>query len=260
MSKFLTDTPYRSDIFTIKHYGEYIEKIIYVKTMREAGWEDLREHKVKGTVNNKKLSNNLARAKATVREYALCNQWDWWCTFTLNKEKYPNRADLDKYAKDFMEFVHNYNRRTPDEYKVKYLLVPEQHADGSWHMHGFIKGINPKDLVKNENGYLEWKQYRKKFGFISMDKIKDADRASSYILKYMTKDTEKNVTEINKHMYYCSKGLERAVEVYRGEGTFHGTWDWEHPEGYCKVKTIDLRKDNIHDFIEVYDNDNVSGF
>ena len=259
MSKLFTDSPYQHDIFTIKHYGEHIEKIAYIKTMREAGWEDERETKAKGSVNDDKLSNNLARAKTLVKEYALCNPWDYWCTFTISPDKF-NRYNLNEFYKHFAEFIHGYNKRQPEAYKVKYLLVPEQHKDGAWHMHGFIKGINPKDLLKNENGYMTWKQYNRKFGFISMDVIKDMDKASSYILKYMTKDTDKNVTEINKHVYYCSKGLQRAVEIFRGRAEFHGNWDWEHPDGYCKIKTIDLRKDNIHDYIEVYDNDYAASF
>lgn len=259
-NSFTTDSPYKNDIFTVKQYGEHTVRIAYVQTMREAGWEDLRVHKPKGSVNDEKLTNNLARAKATVREYALCNDWDWWCTFTISKENYPNRADLDKFAKDFAEHIHNYNRKAGDEDKVKYLLVPEQHKDGSWHMHGFIKGIKPKDIVKNENGYFEWKQYRKKFGFMTMSDIKDKDRAASYILKYMTKNTDKNVNELNKHLYYCSKGLEKATELYRGSAEYYGNWDWEHPEGYCKIKTLDVRKDDIHDYIEVLGNDYTESF
>lgn len=255
MGKAFTDDPYLHDVFTVKQMGEHNVKISYVSVMREAGWEDNRDYKAKCSVNDEKLSNNLARAKSLVKEYALCNPWDYWCTFTISKENYPNRTDLDRFAKDFAEFLHNYNRRADEEEKVKYLLVPEQHKDGAWHMHGFIKGIKSKDLVKNSNGYLEWKQYRKKFGYMTMDTIKDKDKASSYILKYMTKDTDKNVTDLNKHLYYCSKGLERATELYRGGGVYFGTWDWQHPDGYCKVKFLDVRKNSIRDILQVFDDD-----
>ena len=155
-------------------------------------------------VNSEKLECNLVRAKTMVREYALCNPWDWWCTFTINPDKY-DRKNLDAFFKDFAKFINNYNRYA-DEYKVKYLLVPEQHKDGAWHIHGFIKGIKPQDIIENENGDLSWKQYHKKFGFISMERLKNQDKASSYILKYITKNTEKNVSELHRHMYYQSKG------------------------------------------------------
>jgi len=258
MSGF-TDNPYKRDIYTVKQFGEHTVKIAYCSTLRESGWEDLRETKKKGSVNSEKLDNNLSRAKATVKELALCNPWEWFCTFTIDSQKY-DRYQLDKYYSEFAKFLKKYNERQPMEYKVKYVLIPEQHEDCAWHIHGIIKGINPNDIYINQNGYLGWKQYEKKFGFISFAKIEDIDRASSYILKYMTKDKSKNVSEINRHLYYCSKGLNRAVELYRGSALYHGSWDWEHPDGYCKIKTLDVRKDNISDYMEIYDNDNTAGF
>ena len=68
----------------------------------------------------------------------------------------------------------------------------------------------------------------------------------------MTKDSDKNVTDLNRHMYYCSKGLNGAKELYRGSAYFKGSWDWEHSDGYCKIKNLDLRKDEISEFLEIY--------
>ena len=241
-------SPYKSDVYTLKRYGSNIVKISYCHVLREAGWEDEREQKKKGSVNAEKLDNNLSRAKGTVRELALCNDWDYWVTLTVSPEKY-NRYDLEKYRKDLAEFIHNYNRRSNDTEKVKYLLVPEKCKDGAWHMHGFIRGIRPKDLFVNEHGYLDWKQYKKKFGFISMEKLRNKEKCASYILKYLTKDTEKTIVEINAHLYYASNGLKRAEEIYRGSAVFHGQWDWIHPDGYCKVKNVDIRRNALGDFI-----------
>ena len=251
--KGITKQPYKSDVFTVKQYG-HIAKISYCKVVREAGWEEMETKAKKGTKNTEKLSNNLARAKSIVQELALCNPWDWWCTFTLNASK-KDRFDLDSFVRDFGEFLHNYNRRCPDEHKVKYLLVPEQHKNGAWHMHGFIKGIKPEDIMKNEHGYLTWTKYNEKFGFISIERIKDIDRMASYILKYITKDISKGVGKLNKHSYYSSKGLERAEELYRGSGELLTDWDWEHPDGYCKIKNVDLRTDSIYNHLEMYNYD-----
>lgn len=247
-----TDCPYNYDVFTVKQLGEHKMKIAYLHAIRETGWEqdDEQGKKPRAIVNDDKLANHLTRAKSTVRELVLCNPWDYWCTFTISAEKY-NRHDLKSYFLDFAEFLHNYNRRCTESEKVRYLLIPERHKDGAWHMHGFIRGIRSKDLYTNANGYLTWKQYEEKFGFISMSVVKDLDRASSYILKYMTKDSKKNVTDRNAHTYYASKGLNRAKEVYRGHAVFTGSWDWEDPDGFCKVKTIDTRYENINDYIEV---------
>ncbi len=241
---------YSSDIFTIKRYGDHTVKITHHASLRNSGYEldcDITKGK-RGTVNSEKLENNLCRAKSKVREYVLCNPWDWWCTFTISPEKY-DRYDLNAFKKDFAEFLHGYNKRCSEEDKVKYLLVPEQCADGAWHMHGFLKGIREKDLYKNQYGYMTWKQYEKKFGFISMDRIHDIDKASSYILKYMTKDMKHTEIELNAQCYYCSQGLNTAEEIYRGHGTFYGEYDWKHPDGYVQVKTIN---ENETDISEVF--------
>lgn len=247
---FVSTFPYSRDMYIVKQYGDNTAKIIYCRQLREKGWELENEPVKKGSVNTEKLGCNLSRAKSTVRELALCNPWDWWCTFTIDKEKY-DRYNLKAYFKDFAEFLHNYNRRCSDTDKVKYLFVPEQHQDGAWHIHGFIKGIRSKDIQTNKNGYLTWKQYADKFGYMSMSAIADKEKASSYVLKYMTKDTEKNVTELHSHLYYASQGLNRATELYRGKGAFFGSWDWEHEEGFCKIKNVNLKEELIEDFLEV---------
>lgn len=257
MSKFYTDSPYRHDVFTVKQYGEHNVKISYIKSLREAGWEDEREHKAKASVNDKKLSNNLARAKAKVKEYALCNSWDWWVTLTVDPVKY-DRYNLDEFYKKFSQYIRNYNKR--HEEPIQYVLVPEMHEDDAWHLHGFIKGIPQSEIYTNQYGYLSWSGYDKRFGFMSMSAVKDLDKASSYILKYMTKCVDKNVGELNKHLYYCSKGLMTAEEIYKGAAEFKGEYDWEHPDGYCKTKTIDLRHESIWDYLEVEQNDDTTEF
>ena len=248
MRKLTVSTPYRPDVITVRQFGEHTARITWHKSLRESGWESEQGKPRKGTVNDSKLENNLSRTKSTVRELALCNTWDYFCTFTLSPDK-QNRYDLEALVKEIGEFIHNYNRRCAPEDKVKYLLVPEQHKDGAWHMHGFIKGIRKKDLYINQNGYLSWKQYDSKFGFISMDRIRDKEAASHYLLKYVTKDTLHTVSKLNAHAFYSSKNLNRSVEVYRGSAQFKGQWDWEHPDGYCKVKTIDLRRETIENYL-----------
>lgn len=132
------------EVFIVKKYNEYKYKITYLQSVCASGWEDKREYNAKGSVNDNKLSNNLSRAKSKINEYAQCNPWDYFVTFTLDKEKY-DRYNLKQFQKDFSEFLHGYNKRCDDDEKVKYILVPEQHKDGAWHMHGLIKGIKKKD-------------------------------------------------------------------------------------------------------------------
>ena len=75
-------TPYVSDVYTIRQYGDHTQKIVWLKACRESGWESDQCKRKRGTANTTKLDNNLSRAKATVKELAQCNDWDYWCTFT----------------------------------------------------------------------------------------------------------------------------------------------------------------------------------
>jgi len=243
---------YDNDITIVKQIGDSKLKVVNMSSCRVSGLETDKEltFSEKNSVNTEKLSNNIVRAKTKVNELALCNPWSWFVTLTIDKEKY-NRYDLKTYYRDFSEFLHNFNRRRPEHQKVKYILIPELHEDGAWHMHGLIQGLEKEDLYINEHGYFSWKSYDSKFGFISMDSIRDSDKVSSYITKYITKETDKTVTELGGHIYYRSKGLNTPIELYRGRAELLCPWDYEHPDGYCRVKIFDLDKDNYTDYLKL---------
>ncbi len=253
---YISTYPYDTDQFIIKRYGEHLVRICYLKAVRQSGWELLEEveKEKREVVNTEKLDNNLIRAKSTVREYALCNDFEYWCTFTIDQSKF-DRFDLKTYYKGFSKFLNNYNRLLSDDEKVKYLFIPEKHKNGAWHMHGFISGIRKEDLYTNEHGYLTWKQYEKKFGFISMSPIRDIEKTASYAMKYMCKDLDKNVVDRNCHVYYCSQGLKKATNIYRGHAVMLDKWDFEDLDGFYKVKTIDLRYQNLFDYVGGLDDD-----
>lgn len=240
--------PYERDLISVKKYGDKRAKVSYLSVCRVSGFEDDRKVVPKGSVNDCKLDNNISRSKARVLELALCNPWEYWCTFTISPEKY-DRYNLKKYKYDFMEFIHNLNKRR--KVKLTYILIPEMHADGAWHMHGFINGLQDSDLSLNDNGYFTWDRYNEKFGFMSLSKIKDKERCAYYSLKYMTKDISKNVSELGAHLFYASHGLKGAETVFRGQGVFHGDWDWIHHDGYVKVAMLDLDKITLEECIEV---------
>lgn len=241
---------YDFDIVTVKQLGDHTVKATYTSACRSKGFEDMKSYAKKGSVNTEKLNNNIVRAKTSVKELVLCNPWKYWCTFTISPQKY-DRYNLKAYIRDFTKFINNYNRYCEESDKVRYVFIPEMHKDGAWHIHGFVNGIRDKDTYINSHGYLTWRQYEQKFGFISMSVVKDQDRASSYMLKYMAKDIAKNVMDLGAHLYYASQGLKRAAVLYRGHAYLHCDWDYVHPEGYCKIKTFDTRKDDISEYIEV---------
>lgn len=243
MSSFVEN--YSIDCTIIKEYGQHGIKVINMNACLRTDAE--RRIVPKCSVNDAKLKNNLSRAKTRVKEIALCNEWDFWCTFTISPEKY-DRYNLKAYYKDFAEFIHNYNKRSEDKFKVRYLLIPELHKDGAWHIHGLIRGIRANDLYINQYNYLTWRSYEERFGFISMSVIRDIERTANYALKYMTKDAEKNVTELEAHSYYCSKGLNRAKTCYKGFARV--TCEWDYVGDYCRLKWFDRTEEGIRQYLD----------
>ena len=61
-----------------------------------------------------------------------------------------------------------------------------------------------------------WQEYENKFGFASIEVIKNQEASSNYILKYITKDALRSVKELNAHLYYASQGLKKAELIKDG--------------------------------------------
>lgn len=226
---------YDYNVFIIKKYGE-VYKLIKMVACKKIGLENT------DSINNEsydyKLDNSIARSRSIIKEYALCNDWRYFVTLTIDKCKY-DRYNLKLYVKDLSRFILNYNRYCNDLEKIKYILIPEQHKDGAWHMHGLINGIKQKDINKNKNGYLDFKKYSEKFGYMSLGKIKDKNKVSSYITKYISKNMFNTKIEKNSHLYYCSKGLKKAEVLYHGTD-YHVQpnfdWHYQSKDGFCCVK------------------------
>lgn len=205
---------------TIKRYGDSLIEIIHNKSQRGTGYRLPSDEEREFTG---KLENNLVRAKTKIRDYVLCNEWDWWVTLTINPQWF-DRYNLKEFFSAFAEMIHNYNRRAGRG--VKYLLVPEKHKDGAWHLHGFMYGIPDEDIEINQYGYFNWVKYSSSFGYISMSRIRDKLKAANYITKYLTKDILRSVTDCGAHSYYCSKGLS-LPSVTVGDVFLGVPWDYE---------------------------------
>lgn len=246
--RFTTTDLYDRDVIIVKRMGN-TDKICYCNSIRKAGFEERDKPSAKASVNDNKLSCNIIRAKNLVKEYGLCNPWDFFVTLTLDKDKY-DRYDLKKYKHDLSQFLNNYNRKGRS---VKYLLIPEMHQDGAWHMHGLLYGIPPEDLYTNEHGYLVWKPYAEKFGFINIASIRDIEKCSSYITKYITKDLSKAIKDLNAHLYYASQGLNKAERLFQGHASLLTDYDWESEDGFYKVKNIDNRTCDYTEYLDIYD-------
>lgn len=221
------------------------QKMTLHRFLRRSGFEVEINRQAKGSVNDQKLDENISRAKSRIFEIAYCNPWKYFLTLTIDPRKY-DRHDLKKYHKDLTQWLRDYNKRNGTA--IKYLLIPEMHKDGSWHMHGFLMGLPDEQLETNANGYLDWPAYREKFGYCSIDPIRNHEAVAKYVTKYISKNLQDCIKEMNAHMYYCSKGLEKAREVKKGtlSGNNVPKWDYENEHVKCKWYAID---DDILDLI-----------
>ena len=209
--------------------------------IKRAGFEDDRKVEFKRDVNKEKLSNNIARARTRIFEYAICNNFDYFVTLTVDGIKL-DRYDLGEYIKKLGQFIRDYRKKYG--VNVQYLLIPEKHKDGAWHMHGLIKGIPKEHLTVNKYGYKDWEEYSKRFGYISIDEIKNQIAVSKYITKYISKSINNGggVTEKESKIYYNSRGLKRPKKINEGTLTSYQLnniyFDFENEY----IKSITLNK------------------
>lgn len=236
------------DITTVRSFNGRL-KLVRHNALRTKGIEDVDQHARKGSISDVKSDNNISRAKNRVFELALCNPWNIFLTFTLDPKKY-NRNDLGKFRKDLSQFVRDYNKKYG--LAIKYLLIPEEHKKGGWHMHGFLMGLPDEHLrlftlseklpkyirekLKSGQAVYEWEPYRKKFGFCDLEVVKDQFAVSAYVTKYITKDLDRTVRESGAHLYYCSQGLSRSVVIFRGKANDGLVYDYE--SDYNSIKWL----------------------
>lgn len=226
----------KCDYWSLYDYGHGQYKIVYIKRGRIASKE--KKSNVEITVDDKeRFASSVSRARSTIFEIAMCNDFEHFCTFTLDKEK-RDRFDLRLFRKDFTQFIRDLNKKRLESEKIKYLLIPEQHGDGAWHLHGLLHGLTEKELALNEYGYLDWKAYRDRFGFFSVSPIKNNIACAKYITKYITKDYDETGLEKNKHLFFCSKGLKRKECIVSKSFDIcpidlSSNWDFEND--YLKV-------------------------
>lgn len=226
---------YIDNYYNIKRLNKDMYKIVYCKLpIKRAGFEEEKKFKVPRDVNAKKLGNNIARARTRVFEYAACNNFEYFITLTINND-YLDRYDLKEYIKKLGQLIRNYRRDYGVD--IQYLLIPEGHKDGAWHMHGLIMGI-PKEqlklftledklpyrlreLIMEGRKIYNWEKYAEKFGWCTLERVRSQEAVSKYITKYIRKsfDSDRGVSEKESKLYYCSRGLKRPQK--KKEGTLN---------------------------------------
>ena len=179
---------------------------------------------------NERFAQSVSRTKSRIFELAGCNPWDWFFTGTLNPE-WHDANDLHSFRKALSQYIRDCRKafKTP----CAYLLIPEQHKSGSWHVHGLLQGFPDsafrsfslsetlpykllEQLRRGEN-IKQWVGYSRKFGFTTVSPIRSQERTTSYITKYVTKDCVKSSISNGNHLFYASQGLQGKIKAYEGK-------------------------------------------
>lgn len=165
---------------------------------------------------------SIKRTRKKVYDYAKSNEWQWFVTFTFSPDK-VNRYDYDECTKYLSKWFNNLKRSSP---ALSYLVVPEQHKDGAYHFHGLFSGINERQtvwtgkyVVKRVRGLRSkfvrtkekiYKIGSYKLGWMTATKVREMEKVTSYITKYITKDMLNGLH--GRKRYWCSRNLVLPLE------------------------------------------------
>lgn len=151
---------------------------------------------------------SLARTKSMIGTYARCAVWQWFVTLTFDGTR-TDRTDFKKCMNRTRNWLHNCRKRfAPD---LKYLAVPELHADGmSWHLHILLSDTGSMAFVDSghaRSGQPVYNLSGWRWGFSTAVHVQDVFGVQKYILKYITKECHMLAT--GAHRYYVSNNLPK---------------------------------------------------
>lgn len=153
------------------------------------------------------IHSSLSRTVNTVYSYSRSNSWDWFVTLTFDPEKVDS-FNYDECTNKLSKWLNNLRRICPD---MKYLFVPEQHKSGRFHFHGLLSCCDELTMTdsghKTKDGSIIYNIGNYHLGFSTATRVKDNQRVTKYISKYITKE----LTEVSfgKRRYWASKNLDR---------------------------------------------------
>ncbi len=81
----------------------------------------------------------IRRARAKVRDYALCSGMTHFVTLTTSPDQ-VDRYDDQEVVRKMRRWADNYVQR----YGMAYVIIPERHKDGAIHFHGLLRAENVK--------------------------------------------------------------------------------------------------------------------
>lgn len=187
----------------VKEYpSQIVLQVANAPVFREKGWEgQKRPYDVPSKGNAKDperaLAVSRARARAAVRDIALCNRFSHFFTWTLSPDKI-DRYDAKQVGKAVQTFLKNASYRKG----FSYLCVPELHKDGAIHLHGLCNlgsvrieratNAHTGNVLSTERGQPIYNMTDWSLGHSTCIPVdENYERTCNYLVKYITKDASK---------------------------------------------------------------------
>lgn len=211
---------------------------------------------------------SLSRTKGKIYNYAKCNDWDFFVTFTFSKDK-VNRYDYDECTKKLSVWLNNLRKKNPG---LSYIVVPEQHKDGAFHFHGLVAGLDESEVectgkyvirkIRGEGCRTRFvrtdrKIYRigrYKLGWMTATEVQDKQRVVTYITKYVTKDMMSGL--FGKKRYWASRNLLLPTEEVAFVGdSIDRMILTDELEQLCRYHKVSQRNDYTTQCVEIFEFD-----
>lgn len=149
------------------------------------------------------------RTKNKIYNYARDNVWEWFLTFTFDPKIIDsfNYDIIVKCMTDFLRYIGNHS-----SFKTKYLIVPERHKSGRYHLHGVFSNMDMSLWKMKFSGHTTkgglpiYNISGFPFGFTTATQVQSSVRVSHYIAKYITKDMFDSIK--NKKRYWSTRNLD----------------------------------------------------
>ena len=213
---------------------------------REAEGQDM-EAGASCELSGEAQARSMRRARARVRALALCTDFAYFVTLTLDRSK-VDRYDMAAIVRKLRTWLDNRVRRQG----LAYILVPERHKDGAIHFHGFFNGalpaadsgtlrlperkrpVRPRGQAERERmlaagGQVVYNLPDWALGFSTAIALYgNYSHAVSYVCKYIGKQGDKPAGR-----WYYSGGALGSPEVLVGDCDYRAAA--ERPDGYAFV-------------------------
>lgn len=151
---------------------------------------------------------SMRRARAKLRRLALSNEFEWFVTLTLNKDR-VDRYDPKAIMQKTNRCLDNLVRR----YGLRYVLVPELHKDGAYHFHGFFAGdLRVIDSGVKHDGREVYNLPQWTLGFSTAMRLHGSYSAAvGYVCKYIGK--QEGARPMGR-WYYSGGALKEPPKEY----------------------------------------------